>query len=275
MEIENINILLIINILFTLVCLYICWNKKAKIEGFDDDDSINESIMNIASVLNTKNMKVSNLIVDNNADIKGNAVIGGSQTVDKKISCGSGKVGLWEIRGTKLGIPGRGDMDMGADKWIRNYNYNSGNYAPNGFAGGEIWSANNIYSNGIVLGGKTIDRNGNYIRFGAPVEVNYALGGSGMGQPGVVVNNLVLGPSQEFSWGQNWWTGPAKKTAIDTAKKLPKGSLVIGPPIDSNNNQDREWVHLVATAKRLQNGVCDTRAMYMDFGKHGGAYACK
>ena len=59
------------------------------------------------------------------------------------------KAGLWNLRDSRIGIPGRGDINLHTDGWFRALNYNApeltagrhkiADYGKGGFAGRNLW----------------------------------------------------------------------------------------------------------------------------------------
>jgi len=270
-SIQNLTILIIINIVLTIFLFYICWNKKARIEGLENKESFEEAIMNLSSVLDEGKMKVTDLEVTQNLKVGKDANIVGKTTT------GSSKIGSFEIRGDKIGVPGRMDLHFSPDKWLRHYEYNKNKHINGvGVAAQRSWAGEGVWTNKAYINGVLLDKvNSGVFRIMAPLEVNGALGGGNMNKPGIIANNLVLGPSANFTWGKSWWTGPGHNTAVNVAKQLPVGSLVIGPPIGNNNSQVNDWDRLVSAAKRIGKANCNVRGMYLDLQNHGGALACK
>lgn len=103
------------------------------------------------------------LFSDTNTNIGGNANILGSVNVRGKTTTNSAKIGEWEIRDHKIGIPEiGGDINFGGatkDHWVRLLNYNDDTNAsylgpPDGagFAAVTLWSPGNITAVGRVQG---------------------------------------------------------------------------------------------------------------------------
>ena len=145
------NYILLIIITMSLIIIYNFYKiyKLEKhirfVEGFADS----EAIANLAKLYDTGNMKVTNLEVTNELTVKGSSTLANTTltnaNVSGKVTAGSGKLGLWEIRSDRIGIPARGDLQIAADKWCRLYDYNANTYAGTtnsvgGFAGMNLWA---------------------------------------------------------------------------------------------------------------------------------------
>jgi hypothetical protein len=112
-----------------------------------------EAIANIATIYDKDNMTVTNLTVTgaltvpgtvNGAlNVTGATTLNGGLTVNGNANItGTTTLGNWKIRNDKIGIPDRGDMNFGTDKWMRLLEYDqpqlgkyTGNIGTGGFAG--------------------------------------------------------------------------------------------------------------------------------------------
>ena len=165
MEIEYIIVIIVLLIVLLFNTYRIsCLEEELKrgaVEGFANTDIANEALGNIAAIYNKGEMTVTNLKVTGNLDVTGNSIVGGTSTlkntnvagtlgvtgnstVSGKMTAGSGKLGSYEIRGDRIGIPGRADIQIGGDKWCRLFDYNGKAYAGTagkvgGFAGKNLW----------------------------------------------------------------------------------------------------------------------------------------
>lgn len=94
----------------------------------------NEALQLIASLYNDGNMIVKNLTVSGDTNITGNLTTKGISTL--------GKV---SIRDNKVGVSGSSDIDFGADKWVRAFNYGTGDYSTNaGFSSTNMYATTNL-----------------------------------------------------------------------------------------------------------------------------------
>ena len=273
-------ILIIINLLLTFVGFYICKNKSKKIEGFEDKEELESSILDLSKVIDDDGkLIVDNLEVTDKLTVNNDLNISGTQEVKGKITSPNGKMGSWEIRGQKIGVPGRADMDLAPDKWIRNYIYGTTSYSPDvGFAGNKLFSTGNSICQNINLGNTFIDRSGRYIRLFSSVEVNNALSGQ-KSEPGLIANNIIFAPSKKFDSG-SWWTGvkgnnDGHNTAVSVARKMPKGFIVMGPALSPTSVGDSSNEFRLSAAKRIAKSGCNVRGMHYALGNHGGSLACQ
>jgi hypothetical protein len=139
----------------------------------------NESLQNLASVYNMGTLTVDNIVTTGNITSAGDITakslttvggidIGDSGTINKNFQVkgisnlthvnatgmgitgglavtGPSTLGKYNIRDDRIGIPGRGDIQIGEDSWTRLYTYNGNDYAgvagsSGGFAGLNLWS---------------------------------------------------------------------------------------------------------------------------------------
>jgi hypothetical protein len=129
-------------IIFTIFCIIITTNFDKYLEHLEGS---NEAIQTVASVYNSSSMTVKDL------NITGN------------LTCsGTSKLGMWEVRGDKIGIKDRGDIELSPDKWVRLYDYGTATYNPCGFAGNQSWVQSGSYAGGtttigsLKIGGSTL-----------------------------------------------------------------------------------------------------------------------
>jgi hypothetical protein len=97
-----------------MLILLFLFNSNANNEHYS-----NEAIENIASLYDKKNMIVENL------------------TVTGKATLSSAKIGNWEMRGDKLGIPARADISNDGDGYMRIYDYDKETY--HNLAVSDLW----------------------------------------------------------------------------------------------------------------------------------------
>lgn len=154
-EIEYIIVILILVVIivfntYSISCLENEVNSLKKIEGFNNSDLSNEALANIASIYNNKNLTVTNLnvtgnlTVAGNSSVQGNTTTNGTASITGKLTTGSAKIGLYELRGERIGIPGRADLYIDKDKWCRLTNYNDNALAGVPAVSGGFMSANTV-----------------------------------------------------------------------------------------------------------------------------------
>jgi hypothetical protein len=68
----------------------------------------NESLQNLSSVYNNGTLTVKNIVATGDVSVDGNLTTQCTSTLGK-----------WKIRNDSIGIPDRGDINMGADSWVR------------------------------------------------------------------------------------------------------------------------------------------------------------
>ena len=96
-----------------------------------------------------------NCNIDGNLKVAGNSVFNGNLSVSEGIST----LGKYNIRGDRIGIPERGDIQISADKWVRNYDYDattySGSTGVGGFAAKNLWCSDGgaLYTNSATVSG--------------------------------------------------------------------------------------------------------------------------
>lgn len=174
MNIEKVHIIifLLIAILFVLyVKLYLSVSNAENLTNLS-----NESLQNLASVYNNGTLTVNNIVATGNMSVAGNATVTGNLTAQ-----GTSTLGKWNIRNDSIGIPDRGDINMGADSWVRMLKYGStgfdaGSYAgtsgsSGGFAGLNLWGGvGTVFANNVSTGtvnASTISATGNINTGGA------------------------------------------------------------------------------------------------------------
>lgn len=175
MEIEYIIVIIVLLIIilfntYRISCLEERINNdKRIIEGLDETNLSTEALKNISSVYDGEQLIISNLKVTGNLDVVGNSTIGGNSTVtgnstingtstlknaniNGKMTASSAKIGSYEIRNDRIGIPGRADIHIDPNKWCYLRPYDGGGYAPNvGFASSELWTDNGQINNSSPL----------------------------------------------------------------------------------------------------------------------------
>ncbi len=129
-------IFILINI--NTIMILFSFNQNSNNEHYS-----NEAIENVASLYNNKNMVVENLTVTGKTTLD-------NLTVTNKATLGSAKIGEWEMRADKLGIPNRADISNDADNWIRIYDYNTNSYGTRGVATASLWENGNMLSDKYV-----------------------------------------------------------------------------------------------------------------------------
>jgi len=159
--------LMAIIIMYNFYEIYKLKNTIKGVEGFEDP----EAIANLASLYNQENMKVTNLEITGKLNVKGDTTLQKTTmtnaNIPGKVIAGSGKIGSWEIRADRIGIPARGDIQLHTDKWCRllDYNGNTGAYAgtansAGGFAGKNLWAGQGrVWSNNMCAGGTCVSEN--------------------------------------------------------------------------------------------------------------------
>jgi len=118
-------------------------NKKGKFEAFGVREGLEGD----------KNWKVT---IDGEGDLVFNhngktvtKITKQGEIVSKKCKCG-----MWNLRDSRIGIPGRNDMNLHTDGWFRSLNYGApeittgrhahSDYTKGGFAGKELWYGGSI-----------------------------------------------------------------------------------------------------------------------------------
>lgn len=174
MNIEKIHIIifLLIALLFVLYAnLYSAISNTENLTNLS-----NESLQNLASVYNNGTLTVNNIVATGNMSVAGNASVTGNLTTQ-----GTSTLGKWNIRNDSIGIPDRGDINMGADSWVRMLKYGStgfdaGSYAgtgsTGGFAGLNLWAGvGSVFGNNMSASGNiatnTLSASGNVNTGGA------------------------------------------------------------------------------------------------------------
>jgi hypothetical protein len=141
---SSINILLFasILILFILFFTHDCSKSESMGAVSPSGDTCNEAVKNISSVYNGDTMVVNNLQVKKLLTVDG----------DAKVS-GNSNLGTINIRNNRIGIPGRSDMSIDPDKWIRLYEYGGNDYTnTGGYASRNLWCcAGNIYTDSATI----------------------------------------------------------------------------------------------------------------------------
>ena len=133
-----------------------CMNKYNIVEGMSGSLSNinNEALENIASLYNNKK-----LIID---EIEVGKITANDINLSNKMTASSAKIGNWEIKGKRIGIPGSSDLELGEDKWLRNYNYGTSDYAGTsnsngGFAAQNMHCASGrLFANNVQIGTNNI-----------------------------------------------------------------------------------------------------------------------
>lgn len=181
MNIEKIHI-----IIFLLIAmLFVLYMQLYK--SFSDRENLttlsNESLQNLASVYNNGTLTVGNIVTTGNVSVGGNASVTGNTSLAGNLTTqGVSTLGKWVIRNDSIGIPDRGDINMGTDSWVRMLKYGNNVYAAEsyagvsgssgGFAGLNLWSgagtvfANNV-STGTLSASGTVSATGNIYTGGA------------------------------------------------------------------------------------------------------------
>lgn len=185
MNIEKIHIIifLLIALLFVLYAnLYLLISNTENLTPLS-----NESLQNLSSVYNNGTLTVGNIVATGNVSVAGNASVKGNTSVTGNLVAsntsvtgnlttqGTSTLGKWTIRNDSIGIPDRGDINMGTDSWVRMLKYGNTVYAAEsyagsggagGFAGLNLWAGvGNVYANNISTG--TVSASGNINTGGA------------------------------------------------------------------------------------------------------------
>lgn len=165
MNLDKLTIYILIFII--LIVIYLVYeNRKIKkqikmlqTEGLDVPQTTLEALQTLGSMYNKGELNISKINVTSDVNISGNLNVIGKSTL------GSSKIGNWEIRNDRIGIPNRGDLHLHTDNWIRLKNYNTDEYAGSGtsggFAGKNLWcsggslSAQNVNTQNLNASGNT------------------------------------------------------------------------------------------------------------------------
>jgi hypothetical protein len=159
-----------INIIFSILFVILFALYVGKNQREDLTNLSNESLQNLASVYNNGVLTVGSIVATGDVTIggtlntKGNTSIGGTLTTTGNTMLNSdlttkgvSTLGLWTIKNDSIGIPGRADINLATDKWLRLLEYGqpfNGTYAGSGggggFAGQNYWSVNNITAGGDI-----------------------------------------------------------------------------------------------------------------------------
>ena len=134
-------------IIIYLFALVICYSKMLNIEGFDN----NEALQNIASMYNSGTMTVQNLKVTGNADITGSTLIGGNTSIGGNASIGGNTnvsgistLGKFIIKDSTISAQNSLDMIFNTDKSIKVCDVGTDTLSSGSFQIGNIVSQNSL-----------------------------------------------------------------------------------------------------------------------------------
>ena len=158
----------------------------------------NEALQSMANAYNSGTATLTNL------NVTGDLTVNGVSTL-----------GLHKIRGDRIGIPGRADISIGADKWTRLYEYGGSTYAGEPHVGG--FAAKNLWcrDTGGQLFAETIHA-GNLNASGISTLGNLKVQGNSIGLPGKA--DIVFGPNDN-------WIRALTHGSTDTGAYAPGGGF--------------------------------------------------
>lgn len=174
----TINIVLILSIIILFI-LHFLSGRSVTEHLTSQTDASNEAIQNIASVYNTGTLVVDNLQVKNGLQVGNNLQVGNTLQVDNSLQVnGKSTLGQWTIYNDRIGIPGRGDMNLAGDQWIRFFDYGTSNYTTNGgYASQNMWCNNSDVSGNMNVKGNIAMSGGNVLTDNMAIGVQSSRGG--------------------------------------------------------------------------------------------------